>query len=100
MLMIRQFNTEREGIEELVAMYAFGMTVKEQFEALDVEEPEWLTPKLKAIKRQIAAMVADKTSQKLDNARARLEGLKSPQEKKADTLKEIDRLKKQLAEIG
>lgn len=95
---LKQFNVEREGLEDLVAMHATGAVILAEFEAMDVDAPDWLEPKLRAVKRQIRAVVADRLEKRLADARLRLESLKTPVEKKAAVQAEIKRLEASLKE--
>lgn len=89
---IRQFNTDRGDLEELVALHAFGLLVKDQFEAFDIETPEWFEPKLRAIKREVLHRQADLIEKRLQDAKNRLENYKTPGEKKRELQAEITRL--------
>lgn len=96
---IRQFNTEREPLEDLVVMLALGQLIMAEYEKLNIDEPDWLAPKVKAIRRQAQLTVRDQQEKRLAEAKMRLESLKTPQEKKAQLQKEINQLQRQMAEV-
>lgn len=94
---IKNYNTGAGSTEDLVALHAFGSMVKEHFEAMDIAQPDWLDSKLKQVKREIAQRNSDEIERKLRDARARLDNLKTPTERKAELQKEIARLQKMAA---
>jgi len=96
---IRAFNAEREDIEELVLMLATALTVKEQFEALELDVPEWLEPKIRAIRREVTTRNADRLEKRLAEAKLRMDSLKTPVQRKAELQAEITKLNKQLAAV-
>ena len=93
---IRNFNVDRESLEDMVAIHILGTLVADGYETYGTEAPEWLTSKLRTIKRQIRAKVQDQLEKDLMDARLKLETAKTPQEKKAALQLEIKRLQTQL----
>lgn len=93
-------SSARYDTEGLVAMAAFGRAYEAEFTALGVEAPRWVGDQLKAVRREIKARNADAIASKLAAAKARLETLKTPDEKRAALQKEIEVLEKQAAEVG
>ncbi len=50
---LRTFDSDGTAIEDLVALSAMGKFVQSEFTAFNVEEPEWLGPKLREVRREI-----------------------------------------------
>ncbi len=95
---IRRFNTDGTSLEDLVAMSASARAIQSEFAAVSVEEPEWLNPKIREIRREIATRQADRIERLIREKKSRLEALQ-PEEQKREALKlEIDRLEKKLAD--
>jgi len=94
---LRRYNVDNGPIEDLVALLAGGELILAKFEGIEVEPPDWLPLKIKAIKREIRAKYSDQLEQKLAKAKLQIENLKTPQEKKAALSAEIRRLEKMVA---
>jgi len=95
----KNFQADRMDLDELVALAAFGSMVRAEYEKHQLEEPEFVDVQLKALRREIHARNADRLESSLREKRARLESLKTPNEKKAQLRKEISGLEKQLQEV-
>lgn len=99
---LKNFNVDRGSVEEMVALLAFGKMLEaeyESFEDFGIETPDWLTAKLKAIRREIRARHSDNINRKLADAQLRLESLKTPAEKRQAMLAEIKRLQTAAANL-
>jgi hypothetical protein len=92
---LKNFDAKRMDIVELVAVASFGRDLLAEFEELGVESPEWIAQNLTAVHREIKSRNADRIASKLRDAKARLETLKTPSEKRTDLQAEIARLEKQ-----
>ena len=79
-------------MDDLVAMAAFGRTLRAEYEAHQIEEPEFVGTKLKALRAEIADRNADKIAARKSEIKARLDALKSPKEKAAELRKELEAL--------
>ena|SRR5215813_9540589 len=97
---LRNFSADRLDIDELVALAAFGRTLRSEYETHQLEEPEWLDVQLKSLRREIHTRNADKLEARRREIGARLESLKTPAQKKAELLKEKQAIDKQLQAIG
>jgi len=88
----KSYNTARADLDDLVAMAAFGRTLRAEYEAHQIEEPEFVGTKLKALRAEIADRNADKIAARKSEIKARLDALKSPKEKAAELRKELEAL--------
>jgi hypothetical protein len=94
---LKMVDVRRPALPELVELAAYGLLLLAEFEALGVESPEWIELNLKSIRREIKSRHADRIAEKLRTAKARLETLKTPDEKRASVIAEIAALEKQAA---
>ena len=84
------FNTDRAtDVDELVAALAFGKSLRNEYEALQIEEPEYIDTTIKAIRREITARNADKIAARKRELAARIDSLKTPAQKKTELEKEL-----------
>ena len=85
----KSYNTARADLDELVAMAAFGRTLRAEYGAHQIEEPEFVGAKLKSLRAEIADRNADKIAARKSEIKARLDSLKSPREKAIELRKEL-----------
>jgi hypothetical protein len=95
---LRTISAQRADLEELVEAAAFARALESEFSAVGVPSPEWLTNTAKSIRREIKSKNQDRLAQKLQSAKARLETLKTPDEKRSGLENEIKQLEEQLAD--
>ena len=88
----KTFNADRMDVDELVALLAFGKTLRTEYEALQLEEPEFVDTQLKSLRREINARNADKIAARKRELTARIDSLKTPTQKKAEAEAELARL--------
>jgi ATP-dependent Lon protease len=89
----KSFNTDRAtDIDELVAALAFGKSLRVEFDALQIEEPEYIDTTLKAVRREIASRNSDKVAARKRELTARIDALKSPTQKKKELEEELAKL--------
>lgn len=88
----KNYNTTRADLDDLVAMAAFGRSLRAEYEAHQLDEPEFIGAKLKSLRAEIADRNADKVAARKRELAARIDSLKSPREKKAELLKELAEL--------
>jgi ATP-dependent Lon protease len=88
----KNYNTTRADLDDLVAMAAFGRALRTEYEAHQIEEPEFVSSKLKSLRAEIADRNADKIASRKAEIKARLDSLKSPKEKAAELRKELEAL--------
>lgn len=96
----KNFIADRMTMDQLIGLAAFGRQLRAEYEAHQVEEPNWVDVQLKALRREIAAKNSDALAARKSEINARLDGLKTPAEKKADLLKEKKKIDEQLAAVG
>ena len=96
----RNFDVNRKTTDELVALAAFGRHLRDEYDHQQLDEPDWLDVQLKSLRREIRAKNADKLEARKKEIELRLEGMKSPTQKKAELIKEQAKITKMLEEIG
>ena len=96
---LKNFDANRMSIDEMVTLRAFGRTLEGEYEAQNVETPDWIEVQLKQLDRQIAAKNADRLEARRREITARLENLKTPNEKKAELRRELAALDKKLVAV-
>lgn len=90
---LRDFNADGVSLDELVAFAAFGKLVKNEFEAHEVEVPEWVEDQLQTLEREITSRSADARNARVKEIESRLAALKTNEEKRKDLQEELERLK-------
>lgn len=102
--MLNDFKTfndsNRLDITQLVALAAYGRQLRDEYEHLNLEAPEWVDTQLKSIRREIQTRNAERVEARLKEAKARLDSLKTPTERKSEIKREIATLEKQLSAVG
>lgn len=91
---LQNFNVDRMSVDELVALHSFATALKAEYTNLSIDVPGWVETQSKSLKMALSAKVQDVYAKKLADATARMSALKTPQEKKVELKKEIDRLNK------
>lgn len=90
----KAFNVEAaDDLDELVAMSAFGRSLKAEFELQNISTPEFVDDSLRAIKREIERRVADRRAARVRELKAARAGLATAQEKR-------EAIEKELAALG
>ena len=88
------FTAARLQLDELVALEAYGHGLRESYERLGVDEPQYIDVQLKSLKREIRTRVADKHEARKREVQRSLDNLKTPAEKKAELKRELAELEK------
>ncbi len=88
----QNFDINRSSLEELVALAQFGRALRAEYEALKLDEPEWVGVQLNTLRREINVRSQDAREARIREIDSRLAALKTPDEKKAELLKERERL--------
>lgn len=94
MLDLKNFDAKRATLEELVTASADARMYLGEFLELGVDAPEWLEILSKSIRREVRAKNADRIANKIRDAEARLEALKTPSEKRTALEAELKNLKR------
>lgn len=89
---LKNLNIPSIDLDEAVALSAFGRMLKAEYETLGAETPEWLDNRLRELRREVKVRQQDSIEKRLREARARMETLKTPTERRDDLAKEIERL--------
>lgn len=89
---LKNLDIERLDVDEMIAMSAFAKQLSAEYEALALDKPDWLGVKSTELKREINARLGDLRDKRIREIKARLNTLKSAEEKRADLQKELERL--------
>ena len=92
----KSFSAARLQLEDLVALEAYGHGLREAYERLGVDEPQFVDVQLKSLRREIRTRVADKAEARKREVQRQLDSLKTPAQRKAELLKELGELDKEL----
>lgn len=86
----KSFDAENaDDLDELVAMAAFGRSLRAEFDAQNIAAPEFVDNSLRSIKREIENRVADRKAARIRELKAQRESLKTAQEKREAIDKEL-----------
>lgn len=88
----KAFNTDRADVDEMVAGLAFGKSMRAEYDALQIDEPEYIDRQIKSLRREIAARNADNIAARKRELAARIDALKSPTQKRAELEAELKKL--------
>jgi len=80
-----------------VALRMFAGQLRDFYEKMQLEPPEWLDTRIKELSREIKSRTADMLEKRLREAKARREALKPATERREEVDAEIKRLEEQLA---
>lgn len=93
----KSFQLDRMGLDEMVAHSAFGKMLRAEYEKHNLEEPEFVDLKLKALHRAITTANAEKLEARRSEIHSRLDSLKTPTQRKSELEKELSTLNKKLS---
>lgn len=99
---LKSFNADRVSTEELVVFLSEAEPVLAkfaEFQSLGLEAPEWLEAKVRHVRREVRVRCQDQIEQRIAKAKLALEGLQTPQERKAKLRREIEELQA-LQDVG
>lgn len=94
---LKNFDLDRMDVDELVFLSALARTLKQEYEAVGAETPEWVDTRARELRREIRARHADLIEKRLREAKMRLEALKPASERRKDVEAEIARLEAMVA---
>lgn len=89
---LRTFNVDGLEVDEAVALYAFGKTLGQTYAEFGLEPPEWVGEQLEVLRREIKDRQRDALIKDLKDTKARREGLRTVDEKRAELDAKIARL--------
>jgi hypothetical protein len=88
----KNFNTDGSGLDELLALSAFGRAMRSECEAQKVSEPEYVAEQLNTLRREIATRMSDRREARKREIKAQLESLQTREEKRLALEKELAEL--------
>lgn len=94
----RNFDVDRLDMDDLVGLLAFGQILRNEYEKLGMDEPDWVNDKIKTLKREIKAKNADKLAARAREVKSRIDALKTPTQRKAELEKELKKLNELMGE--
>lgn len=89
---LKNFNADRLDMDEMVGLLADCKALRNEYEALQIEEPEYIDTTIKSIRREINTRNADKVAARKRELAARIDALKSPTQKKRELEEELAKL--------
>ncbi len=89
---LQNLQLERLGLDEAIALSAFARILKAEYEHANAEAPQWLDDRTREIRTEIRDRMRDSVAKRLKEAKARLESLATPEEKRAALRKQIEEL--------
>lgn len=89
---LRNLDVQRPDLEELVFLSATAKALRTEFEAENVDVPEWLDNTSRELKREIRTRQQDSIEKRVRDIRSRLDALKTPSEKRIELQSELDKL--------
>lgn len=101
--MLHEFQSfKKEGLDmsQLVALSAFGRSLRAEYESFQIEEPEWLGVQLNTLRREVHSRNADSIEARRREIRSRLDSLKTPAEKREELQKELAELDEKVKSAG
>lgn len=95
----KTYSVDRMDVEEMVALSAFGKAFRAELEEFGMEVPEYVDLQLRSLRRDITTKIADKLEAERKRLQAQMDGLQTPQERKAGIAKRLAQVNKQLAAV-
>ncbi len=89
---LKTFSAARYDLEELVVLSAYAKMASAEFESLSIDKPSWLVEAQAGIGHAIKSLTTDAMKARLAAAKARVETLKTPDQKRQDAMDEVKRL--------
>jgi hypothetical protein len=97
---LKNLNLERLALDDALAIYAFGKLLQSEYDAFQVDTPEWLTENMASLKREIQDRVRDELLRGIKLDEAQVESYKSAADKRKEAQRRIDERKNRLAAMG
>jgi len=89
---LKNLDLERLDVDEMVAMLAFAKSLAAEYQAQQAPAPEWVDTRAKELKREINTRLADMKEKRKKEIKAKLQSLKSAQERREELTKELEQL--------
>jgi ribosome-associated translation inhibitor RaiA len=88
----KTFTADRLDLDELVSLSAYGKALRAEYEAHQVEVPDYVSTQLNALSREIKGRVSDQLESRRKHIKTQLEGLKTPAERRTELQAELQKL--------
>jgi hypothetical protein len=89
---LMNFDAQSIPMDQLVMLSAFGKMLTTEFSEHGIEQPQWLGPRLKTLRREIATRNQDALEKRITELKARRETLLSTTERRKQLDAEIAEL--------
>jgi len=86
---LKSFSSTKYSLDELLALSAFQRSVRQEYESVWIDVPDWLDQSGRAILTAIKDRVRDELERKLASAKARRASLKTADERRKEADEEI-----------
>ena len=86
------FNVDAGQLDELVELASYGRVLRAEYEALQLEVPPWVNDQLESIRREVRVRNEDARLKRIREIDSRIDALKSADERRAELLKEREKL--------
>jgi len=97
---LKQLNLDRLlDTDEAVALSAYARTLEAEYEALALDEPEWLVKATATLREEIARRTKAADLAKLREIEAELEGYKSVSERKTEAQRRLAEIQRKLGMV-
>lgn len=93
---LKTFDADRMDVDEMVALHTFARILRAEYDHMNLDVPEWLDDQTRALRLAIKAKTQDFIAKRLKEAKARLNSLRTTEERRNDLKSEVDKLEKQL----
>ena len=93
---LKGWDRDRTDMDNAIALLAFGKILKAEYEANQLDPPEWLLDTTRAIKREIEERRRDYKVRELKTLRAKFDAIQNKDLTAADIKKKIDALANEL----
>ena len=94
---LRTANVDRFDLDELVELSAFARQIRGEYDALSLDQPEWITDASKRISVELKSRMHDNLVRRQKQIKSKLDELKTPTERKDALRKELQAVEKALA---
>lgn len=96
---LKSLNVERNDLEELVFLSAKMKAYHAEFEALNVDVPEWVDEVRRSLRREVSARNSDAVANQKKSIQLALDGLKTKEEKRKELEDRLAKLNAQSAGV-
>lgn len=94
---LKSMSVTRNDLEGLIELSAFARTFAAECDEVGVQKPDWLVSAQDALNTEIKARIRGNLLKRKSEISARLESLKTPQQRKSELSKELREIEAALA---